>query len=77
MKSPGVAPVAQRLGGNWIWDKTTSKCLTSVQMMIASAPQIAGNCTQVGYVVDNPGYNPDATPARRLKHVAAQSGPAC
>jgi len=37
----------------------------------------AGNCTQVGFVSQNPGYNPNATPARPLKSVVAQAGPAC
>lgn len=77
MIQPGEAPVAQELGGEWVWNVTLSKCLTSVQMMIATAPHSAGTCTQVGYVADNPGYNPDATPAEALKHVAAQTGPAC
>jgi Protein of unknown function (DUF2510) len=74
---PGVAPVAQELGGEWVWDVSSGKCLTSVQMMIAAAPQVSGNCTQVGYAADNPGYDPNATPAAPLAEVAAESGPAC
>lgn len=77
MITPGVLTQAQELGGEWRWDNTTNKCLTSVQMMIATAPLTAGSCTQVGYVSDNPGYDPNATPAKPLKHVAAQAGPAC
>lgn len=77
MVQPGEAPVAQQLGGEWEWDNTTSKCLTSVQLMIATAPLSAGNCTQVGYVADNSGYNPNATVAAPLTHVVAQAGPAC
>ena len=77
MIQPGQAPVAQELGGSWVWNVSLNKCLTSVQMMIATAPRTAGTCTQVGYVVDNPGYNPDADVAAPLKHVAAQAGPAC
>jgi hypothetical protein len=43
--------------GEWAWDVTVGKCLTSVQMLIASAPVTAGNCTQVAYAMDNPGYD--------------------
>lgn len=77
MVTPGVSPQAQQLGGEWDWDHTTNKCLTSVQMMIATAPRSAGNCTQVGYVDDNPGYDVNAAVAPPLTHVAAQAGPAC
>lgn len=74
---PGLAPVAQELGGEWVWDVSTGKCLTSAQMAIATAPQVPGNCTQVGYAADNPGYDPNATPAAPLEKVTAESGPAC
>lgn len=77
MITPGQAPVAQALGGEWRWDYTTSTCDTSVQMMIATAPTGPGSCTQVGYASSNPGYNPDATPAPPLKKVVASAGPAC
>ena len=70
MVTPGSQPLAQRLGGEWIWNVTLKKCLTSVQMMMAAAPRGSGFCTEVGYVKDNPGYNPNATPAHRLKKVA-------
>lgn len=77
MIQPGEAPVAQQLGGEWQWDNTTDKCLTAVQWDIATAPRSAGNCTQVGYVSDNPGYDVNATVAPPLTHVVAQAGPAC
>jgi hypothetical protein len=77
MLQPGEAPVAQQLGGEWEWDYTTRKCLTSVQWAVATAPMSAGDCTQVGYVADNPGYDPNATVAAPLSDVAAQAGPAC
>lgn len=77
MVTPGSNPVAQRLGGEWIWNVTLHKCLTSVQMMIATAPSGAGFCTEVGYVADNPGYNPNATPARPLSKVAASAPTGC
>ena len=77
MLSPGIQWTAQQLGGEWIWNDSLDKCLTSVQLMIATAPLSAGNCSQVGYVANNPGYNPNATVAAPLTHVAAQAGPAC
>ncbi len=77
MITPGVPPEAQELGGEWSWNAALHKCETSVQMMISAAPRTAGNCTQVGYVADNPDYNPNATPSAPLKNVVAQAGPAC
>jgi hypothetical protein len=77
MITPGTSPRAQERGGEWRWDDTMNKCLSSVQLMMATAPQSAGNCTQVSYVADNPGYNPSATVAAPLTHVVAQTGPAC
>ena len=74
---PGSSTEAQRLGGQWRWDRLTGKCLTAVHFMTATAPRRAGHCTQVGYVTDNPGYDPNATPASALPHIAAQVGPAC
>ena len=74
---PGQTPIAQELGGERVWNRTLGKCLTSVQMIIAAAPKISGTCTQVGYVVDNPGYDANAAVAAPLKRVTAQSGPAC
>jgi hypothetical protein len=74
---PGVPWTAQELGGEWVWNVALGKCLTSVQMEIAASPPGAGNCTQVGYVADNPGYDVNATPAPPLEDVAAETGPAC
>ncbi len=77
MLSPGTQWAAQELGGEWVWNASLGKCLTSVQMAIATAPLSAGDCTQVGYKADNPGYDPNATVAAPLMRVAAQAGPAC
>jgi hypothetical protein len=77
MIQPGISSQAQELGGEWRWDSTINKCLTSVQLMIATAPHTPGTCTQVGYVVDNPGYNVNAASAPPLKNVVAETGPAC
>lgn len=75
--TPGVSPQARRLGGEWEWDHITDKCLTSVQFTIAAAPLTSGNCTQIGYVADNPGYDVNANVAPPLTRVVAQAGPAC
>lgn len=75
--SPGTQWVAQQLGGEWVWNASLGKCLTSVQMAIATAPLSAGNCTQVGYKGNNPGYDPNATVAAPLMRIVAQAGPAC
>jgi hypothetical protein len=77
MLSPGIQWTAQELGGEWTWNAVLNKCMTSVQLMIATAPLSSGNCTQVGYKADNPGYDPNATVAAPLRRVAAQAGPAC
>jgi hypothetical protein len=77
MQTAGTATVAQQLGGEWVWNVSTGKCLTSVQMMIATAPSVPGACTWVGYVTDNPGYDVNATPAPPLRNVAVAAGPAC
>ena len=74
---PGASTRVKKLGGQWRWDHMTGKCLTAVHFMTATAPRSAGHCTQVGYVTDNPGYDPNATPATQLPHTVAQVGPAC
>ena len=38
MITPGQAPIAQELGGDWTWNSTTKTCDTSVQMIISAAP---------------------------------------
>lgn len=77
VKSHGAPAVAQRLSGVWVWNVTLGKCLTSAQMVIATAPAAPGSCTWVGYVADNPGYDVNAMPAPPLRHVAASAGGSC
>jgi hypothetical protein len=74
---PGISPQAQQIGGEWRWDNAAKQCLTPVRLIIATAPQNAGNCTQIAYVADNPGYRSHATSAPPLIHVVAHTGPAC
>lgn len=73
----GLQTSAEEIGGGWSWDYITKTCLTSVQDTLATAPTGAGYCTQVGYVADNPGYDVNATPAKRLKVLAGEVGAAC
>jgi hypothetical protein len=73
----GASPQARTLSGKWGWDHAASKCLSAVQLVIATAPHGAGQCTQVGYAADNPGYDVSAAAAPRLTHITAQAGPAC
>ena len=75
MITPGQPAITQELGGEWIWNSTTKTCDTSVQMMIFTAPTTPGDCTQVGYVADNPGYNQNATPAPPLDEITASKRP--
>jgi hypothetical protein len=76
-EDPGVSWTAQELGGEWGWNSMTPTGQTSVQEMFSASPPGAGNCTQAGYVADNPGYDAKATPARPLENVVAETGPAC
>jgi hypothetical protein len=75
--APGSAAQVKRLSGDWRWDSASSHCLTSLQLALAAAAGGAGYCTQAGYVIDNPGYDLKAAPARPLAHVAARAGSAC
>jgi hypothetical protein len=77
MVRQGASAHAKRLAAEWGWDYSAGKCLTSMQMAIATAPQSAGDCTQVGYVTRNRAYDAKARSASPLPHVAAEAGPAC
>lgn len=72
MRTPGAPDAAQRLGGT-----NMETCEPSYKMLMATAPTVAGSCTEIAAVSDNPSYNPDATPAGRLKKVQFFVGPAC
>ena len=74
---PGAHWTARELGGGWAWNGTLRECLTAVQAVIATAPLGAGDCTQVGYAADNPGYDPNAAVAAALARVVKHAGPAC
>jgi len=71
-KVPGIEDSAQRLG-----ELDLANCTLTVDSVIATSPTGAGYCTEVGYVDQNPGYDPDATPAKPLKNIANEIGGGC
>ncbi len=52
-------------------------CKPTVDTIQQTTPSGPGYCTQIARSADNPGYNPDATPAAPLRKVIAQYGSAC
>ncbi|WP_327401995.1 hypothetical protein OG194_18845 [Streptomyces sp. NBC_01288] len=72
MKVPGVPDSAQVLGGNGY-----PNCESTFQTVQRTSPTVPGACTEAAWASDNPGYNADATPAKRLKKVQVSVGPAC
>lgn len=72
MKVPSLDDSAQVLGN---YDLVT--CETTFQSLQETSPTDAGYCTEAAWASDNPGYNADATPAKRLKKVQVVIGPAC
>lgn len=72
MRIPGVQDSAQVLGN---YDQ--QNCEPTFKTVQETSPTEPGDCTEAAWASDNPGYNVDATPARRLKHVYVAVGPAC
>jgi hypothetical protein len=72
MRTPGTQDVAQLLGG---WNPDT--CDSSIPDLLKNAPTGPGFCTAAAYESTNAGYDVDATPAPRLKHVVAEVGGSC
>lgn len=68
---PDIEPNALELGGGYVWGEDTNECVTTVQMVLDTAP--AENCEQVALAKDNPGYDTDARPPARLKKIIASS----
>jgi len=52
-------------------------CKPTVDTIQQTTPSGPGYCTQIARSADNPGYNPDATPAAPLRKIIAQYGSAC
>lgn len=72
MRVPGVPDSAQELG-----DYSACGQQPTFDMIRDTSPTTEGTCTESAWVSDNPGYNPDAEPAERLKKVQVSIGPAC
>jgi hypothetical protein len=72
MKVDGVEPQAQELG-----DYSNCGRQSTFDMIRTTSPTDPGACTEAAWASDNPGYNADADPAKRLKHVQVSIGPAC
>jgi len=70
---PGASTVAQELGGEYHW--VQGHCLDVTDFTAATAGTASGECTTIGYVSQNPGYNANAAPP--LKDIASEAGPGC
>ncbi|MFD8915635.1 hypothetical protein [Streptomyces sp. NPDC059575] len=72
MKVPELPDSAQVLGGY-----SLATCQTTFEYLKSTSPTQTGYCTEAAWASDNPGYDAEATPAKRLKHVQVAIGPAC
>ncbi|WP_406507638.1 hypothetical protein [Streptomyces sp. NBC_00212] len=63
---------AQELG-----DYNAATCESTFTWLEQTSPKEAGDCLEAAWASDNPGYNVDAEPAKRLKKVQVAVGPAC
>lgn len=61
-KAPGVPNSAIELGGT-----DPEHCVWTFDTLKTSSPTGAGYCTEAAWASDNPGYDPNAVPAPRLK----------
>lgn len=69
---PLVSAHAQVLGDQWSWDERTQTCVTGVEFLLdATQP---GECTEIGTVSDNPGFDLEEDPAPRLTDVLDSRG---
>ncbi|MEU0253299.1 hypothetical protein ABZ299_12485 [Streptomyces sp. NPDC006184] len=71
MRVAGVPDSAQRLGSSGY------PCESTLDTVRRTSPTVDGACTEAAWASDNPGYDADATPAKRLKNVQVSVGPAC
>ncbi|MGW4517948.1 hypothetical protein ACWEO4_39745 [Streptomyces sp. NPDC004393] len=71
-KVPDVPAGAQELG-----NYNSLTCESTFKWLEQTSPKEAGDCLQAAWASDNPGYNVDAEPAKRLKKVQVSVGPAC
>ncbi|MGI5136619.1 MULTISPECIES: hypothetical protein [unclassified Streptomyces] len=71
-KTPGLPDSAQELG-----NYNLETCESTFQWLKHASPTGPGYCTEAAWASDNPNYNVDAEPAKRLKKVQVTIGPAC
>ena len=71
-RAPTLPDSAQMLGGNG-----GSTCESTFDFLQRTSPTGDGYCTEAAWASDNPGYNADETPAKRIKKVQMWVGPAC
>ncbi|MHA6761824.1 hypothetical protein [Streptacidiphilus sp. PAMC 29251] len=70
--APTLTNNAQVLG-----NYNLATCESTFTMIQDTSPTGPGYCTEAAWASDNPGYNADATPAKRPKKVQVSVGPAC
>jgi hypothetical protein len=71
-RAPTLPDSAQMLGGA---DPVT--CASTFDYLQHTSPTGDGYCTEAAWASDNPGYNADETPAKRIKKVQMWVGPSC
>jgi hypothetical protein len=69
---PGIPDSAQVLGSEGGAD-----CRDTFRTLASTSPTGAGYCTEAAWASDNPGYDADTEPAKRLKHVQVAVGAGC
>jgi|SRR6185312_2948957 len=68
-REPGLPDSAIELGGT-----DPEHCVLTFDTLKTSSPTGSGYCTEAAWASDNAGYDPNATPAPRLKKVQVTIG---
>jgi hypothetical protein len=69
---PGLQPQADEIG-----NVDLAHCASSLDDFRQTAGQADGECTTIALASDNPGYDPNATPAPALHKIIESAGPGC
>jgi hypothetical protein len=62
------------LGAGCVWDWGDKQCITTTEFAFRTVALLAGYCTEVGKVADNPRYPVNARPAPRIPNITGQRG---